>query len=271
MVARRPFSGGSWLDPAPEGFTLVFEDTFSSGSGPDYTTKYYPVPTWGSGDAWGPGQANDYEEDAALLQGSTETSGIAGFSHTRATVSGGKLHLNAVNSSQRFGAQTFPHSSSMIRTHESWLFGIFEAKVTVPSGTGCWPSFWLMPEEYDTGAIWEVDIFEFLNSEPATKARLNCHWGTEAAHQQSQSEVNGNWTGEHTYRLIWTPTSYEWVFDGVSVRTFTHGVHGNVNQTEPMQILMQLSMGGSFPGSTDGTTPWPIDMPIDDLRVYQET
>jgi beta-glucanase (GH16 family) len=288
-ATRRPFSGGPWLDSdlVIPGHTLVFQDEFNSGSAPDYgngtggsSGTYYPAWTWDGGPAttadrlWGPSQTYDMRENAALLEGDTATSGRAGYSSSLATISGGKLHLNAVNSTQRYGGQNFPHGTSLIRKRQAYLFGIFEAKISVPSGQGCWPAFWLMPSEFDDGAVWEVDVFEFLNNEPSTKARLNCHWGSGyggPGHHQSQSDANGDWTGEHTYRLIWTPTSYEWVFDGVTVKTFADGVDGDVNPDVPMQPIINLNVGGSWPGGSDGTTPWPLDMTVDYLRIWQES
>ncbi len=254
------------------GLGLVFFDDFSSGSAPDYAIKYFPHVTWGTGDSWGPGEADDMREDAALVQGDTDTTDRGGYSSTIATVSSGELHLRTVDTTTRFAGLNYDHGTSMIRTRRSWLFGVFEVRMRVPAGQGFLAQLWLMPEEYEDGELYEVDICE-VPFDHTTEAQLNAHWGSGYGgpdHHQDQSSVSMDPTQWHVYRLTWTASQYIWEIDDVVVKTFTHGSGGReVNSTRPMQLIINLDVGGSWAGATDGTTPFPSAIDVSAIKVFQ--
>jgi beta-glucanase (GH16 family) len=103
---------------------------------------------------------------------------------------------------------------------------------------------------------------------------MNAHWGSGYGgpnHHEDMSTISMDPTQWHTYRLTWTATQYIWAVDGAVVKTFTHGSGGReVNSTRPMQLIINLDVGGGWSGATDGSTPFPSSIDVDYIRVYQE-
>jgi beta-glucanase (GH16 family) len=95
-------------------------------------------------------------------------------------VSGGVLNLVAqkIDESNLF-------ESAMIRSHRTFYYGYYEARVFLPSAKGVFPAFWLEADYDLDGKTWhlpEIDIFEFV---------IN---GVEDKGNSLHSNSVGNWT-----------------------------------------------------------------------------
>jgi beta-glucanase (GH16 family) len=76
------------------------------------------------------------------------------------TLSDGVLELTA---EKKPGASLF--DSGLIRSHRTFYYGYYEARVFLPSGKGVWPAFWLEADYDQDGRTWhppEIDIFEYV-------------------------------------------------------------------------------------------------------------
>jgi beta-glucanase (GH16 family) len=177
------------------------------------------------------------------------------------TLSGGCLHLNA----ERRAEGGKPYTSAMIQSygHFAQVYGWFEIRAKFPAGKGMWPAFWLLPE---TGA-WppEIDVLEILGHQPNVVYMTN-HWVT-GTHQQK----GASWTGPdfsqgfHTFAIDWEPGLIVWYVDGIERARST-----SVVPAEPMYLVANLAVGGSWPGNPDAMTSFPASMDIDYIRVYQK-
>lgn len=169
--------------------------------------------------------------------------------------------------------KTFPYQSGMISTGRptasenvkwSGRYGYFEAKIKFEGGKGVWPAFWLLPDN----RMWppEIDIMEFLGDRP-DEILLNTHWvGPAGDRKEDPTTITGpDYTVDwHVYSVNWQPDRIEWFIDGVLQKTVT----GEMVSHEPMEIILNLAVGGRLPGNPDSTTPFPRQMLIDYVNVY---
>jgi len=72
--------------------------------------------------------------------------------------------------------------------------------------------------------------------------------------------------GFHTFAVDWQPTYLDYYIDGVLRIRVTDTTR---IPTEPMYVLANLAVGGNWPGSPDATTPFPSDLEIDWIHVFE--
>lgn len=158
-----------------------------------------------------------------------------------------------------------PYSSGILTTQSTFSqqYGYFEMRAKVPKGQGLWPAFWLLhtgPNPWN-----ELDVFEFLGHN-TNKVYLYNHWGDAANQHQAlpKSYVGPDFSDQfHVFALDWQPNRLTWYIDGVKrAETTQHVPH------EPMFILTNLAVGGSWPGAPDPATQFPAYFQIDYVRVY---
>lgn len=154
-------------------------------------------------------------------------------------------------------------SSGMISTQNSFTqtYGYFEMTATLPSTTGAWPAFWLLPSTANNLNT-EIDVLEAFGQDPS-----QAHW---AIHSPYAPATNGGWantanltTGEHTFALKWTPYDLTFFVDGKEVAQ--QATPADMNTA--MYMIANLAMGGSWPGNAaPGST---ATMTIDSIEAYQ--
>ncbi|MCD4679230.1 MAG: family 16 glycosylhydrolase [Bacteroidales bacterium] len=100
------------------------------------------------------------------------------------------------------------YSSGIIYSISSFLFGIFEAEIKIPNGTGFHPAFWL----YGYGG--EIDVFEFNDDE--TKPEFSTHRWPQSVHHRCTYTYNGvDYSADyHTYSVYWDPYFIACFIDG---------------------------------------------------------
>ena len=156
----------------------------------------------------------------------------------------------------------YQYTSGLLTTRTSFAqqYGYFEVRAKLPTGQGLWPAFWLLP----ANGTWppEIDIFEQLGNDPTT-----IHETSHSTVRNSISQVThiDNPDQFHTYGMLWDQNYLVWTIDGVEVNRQT--TPSDMNQ--PMYILLNLAVGGTWPGNADPTTPFPATMSIDYVHVYQ--
>lgn len=178
-------------------------------------------------------------------------------------IGNGLLKIRATATSQ-FG---YEYTSGIIQTQTSFgqQYGNFQMRARLPRGQGLWPGFWLLP--VSKSYPWEIDVFELLGHEPQT-IYLTHHWrDAEGEHRKQQITYSGPDFSEefHTFEVIWNAHEIVWYVDKVEQFRTSRGV-----PQEPMFILANLAVGGSWSGSPDESTPFPSDYEIDYIRVYQQ-
>lgn len=268
--------------PAPAGWKLVWNDEFDG--------------TQIDGKKW------DFDQGNGVQPGHR---GIAGWGNNElefytsrpenAFVQDGMLHLRAIKESYQ-GAQ---YTSARMKTWGlfSKKYGRFEIRAKLPLGRGLWPAIWMMPEKGIYGgwpASGEIDIMEARGQEP-NKVVGTLHYGARApgnAHTGMDYILpdNGTIADFHVYALEWEPGEIRYyVDDRLYQRQNFWWSYSNppgqrgakpANESElnpwpapfdhPFYLILNLAVGGNFLGNPDANTPFPAEMLVDYVRVYDK-
>jgi beta-glucanase (GH16 family) len=148
-------------------------------------------------------------------------------------------------------------------------YGYMEMRAKLPAGTGLWPAFWTLPSTQ--GWPPEIDVMEGRGDRP-TDVNVGVYNKTSTG-----ATVHGSvWVtgladytaGFHTFAVDWQPTYLDYYIDGVLRIRVTDTTR---IPTEPMYVLANLAVGGNWPGSPDANTPFPSDLEIDWIHVFERT
>ena len=185
----------------------------------------------------------------------------------------------------------FYYTSENIQTKRKFLYGKFEARIKIPKGKGLWPAFWLYGE--DDNSYNELDIFEFMNEPPSKLSRVH-HMNVHYQNKKDNTEryvCPYHYTGDdfsedlHIFTVIWDKEKIQWLVDGEVKRTyyryhdvlwqetcslnaFTEYLEERAYPVEPMALILNLAIQGGS-DSPDDDSPFPCQMEIDWVRVYQ--
>ena len=212
-------------------------------------------------------------------------------------VANGALQITA----RRESAEGYNFTSGRVTTRDrvAFKYGRIEASIKLPSGQGLWPAFWMLPQDDEVGTApgkglygvyaqsGEIDIVEAINldANPTPAGRGGDNEIFSTIHFGGDSSVNQNLSSEtiytpsfdvtadfHTYAFEWDEFEMRWYADGTlyKVENFWSSAGGAYPAPfdQPIYVLFNLAVGGSFPGSPDGTTPSPATMEVDWIRVY---
>ncbi|WP_267359197.1 MULTISPECIES: family 16 glycosylhydrolase [unclassified Methylobacterium] len=159
------------------------------------------------------------------------------------------------------------YASGMLTTAMSFRFtyGYAEIEARVPKGKGTWPAFWLLP----AAGGWppEIDVMEVLGD--ATDGYwATLHLGAAGNHREIQERVKATdlSKGFHAYAVQWTAAEIAWFLDGRRV----FAVPTPAALHEPMYLLVNLAVGGTWPGPPDAGTPFPAEMAVRRIRVLTQ-
>jgi hypothetical protein len=165
-------------------------------------------------------------------------------------------------------------------------YGTVVARIKMPAGQGIWPSFWMLGADYaDVG--WpqsgEIDMMELVNTGSTYHVTLHGPqvWDTgETTDYYGGGEASGKVVGVqgpiddlssdyHDYWMKWRENNIVIGVDDQTLAVFTpddlpEGAVWKFNQ--PMFVVMQVAVGGTWPGPPDGTTPWPATMSVDSFQ-----
>lgn len=209
----------------------------------------------------------------------------AWYKPANAHVSGGTLKMRTTKETNTicFGCQfpdapktykTFDYASVYLQTnfHFTTQYGYVEYRAKMPSATGIWPAFWMLPYISPYGQwTWppEIDILEFYSV--ANQQR----WSWHTLHYNTATEFNKTdgkqyqhpealSAGFHTYAVNWTPDEVIWYVDGME--TFRSSVYA---VRLPMHLILSMDVSGALAGPP----PSDADLPnavteVDHVRVF---
>ena len=198
-------------------------------------------------------------------KGTSHTSlGLNPFSDSNGVA---KISARPASPSVQSSLGGYKYTSGVLTTQSSFAqtYGYFEARMKVPEGKGLWPAFWLLPQ--NPPAIGtrpnELDVMEQIGSN--TKNISNGVYGDGHVFNQGTNVANSTSDGFHTYGMDWTAKTISFYFDG----QLTSQVATPSNMNQPMYMILDLAVGGTWPGSPDGTTDWSkADLLVDYVRAY---
>ncbi|MFL5338703.1 MAG: family 16 glycosylhydrolase [Gemmataceae bacterium] len=238
----------------------------------------YDSNTWISG--WGNGELQYYTREPE-----------------NAFVKDGMLHIRALKESYQGCGFTSARLKSRKRDGSALFnkaYGKFEWRAKLPAGRGIWPALWMLPQDETYGgwaASGEIDVMEARGQEP-NKVLGTTHFGGKwpANVKNSKDYVlpeGGTITEYHVYAVEWEPGEIRWSVDGkvYSTQSFwwsNRRADGAAPTREadlwpwpapfdrPFYLVMNLAVGGQFLGNPDKTTPFPAEMLVDYVRVYDK-
>lgn len=176
-------------------------------------------------------------------------------------VSGGLSILTAQNASGVI-------SSGAINTFRKMEFryGRVTIVAQLTKGQGIWPAFWLRPvanERYP-----EIDLMEELGQLP-NQIYLTLHWLDQSAiarHSYTIFTGPDFSQGFHSFTMVWTPTSIQWLIDGV----LRFQVTSHIPQV-PMFLILDTAIGGIWSHAPTAATPFPQSLNIKSVTLDQGT
>jgi hypothetical protein len=153
-----------------------------------------------------------------------------------------------------------PYVSGMISSQPSFAqaYGYFEMRAKIPSGAGMWPAFWLLRKDLKWPP--EIDVMESVGD--ASKVYSTVH-----SKLMPSAEIEGRVAPDafHTYAVAWDPKRVEFYVDG-------HDIGGQATPADldqPMYMIANLAVGGTWPGPPDSMSEFPAVMSIDYIRAYR--
>ncbi|HKP60002.1 MAG TPA: family 16 glycosylhydrolase [Polyangiales bacterium] len=231
----------------PAGYQLIFSDEFD-GSSLD-KTKWNTLAPFGVqffGDS--------HQKQAFIPEAVSLKDGVVSFTANKS---------NGSNTNKQ------PYSSGSITTNRTFTHGYFEARVKVPAGKGLWPAYWLTsssrwPPEWDIFEIVDGTIFGYTHPVSGGK----CSFVEGAAGKDSTYVIPNVYGVYHVYGFKWTASDLYWYVDGVLTEHFAVDAAAGAN--DPFWLNLSLQVGGDWPGDPNSSTPFPSQMDVDYVRVYQQ-
>ena len=212
----------------------------------------------------------DWNDDGCTNAGQHE---LEWYQPQQVSESGGALLLSA-RKTPTWGSDQELHSwtSGMVSTGRSYwdgqprftlTYGYIAAAIQLPSQSGMFPGFWLMPSGSRSTPP-ELDIMEGIGS--ADTIQMTLHWagaGGADVHSAGRYGPVDYTTGYHVFAVDWEPHSVTWYIDGVERYQVTDTAR---IPKVPMEILLNLAVG--YPrtppaGVTSAT------MKVDWIRAWQ--
>ncbi|GIE93205.1 discoidin domain-containing protein [Paractinoplanes rishiriensis] len=243
-------------DPVFPATRLVFSDEFNgaSGSKPDGSkwTMDPGVPQNGEVQYYTPNSEN------ASMNGQ----GQLVIEARRQDYQGRQYTSHRMNTSNKFHVQ----------------YGRIEARVRVPKGNGLWPAFWMMGEDFLSGRPWpyngEIDIMEVLgrNTSEAYSTLHAPAYNAGGGYGQKYATVDLS-QDYHVWAAEWDSRGIRFFLDGRQVfdasKETVENTRGPWIFDHKFYLILNLAVGGDFPGPIDASTPFPSQMLVDYVRVYQ--
>ena len=177
---------------------------------------------------------------------------------------------------ERFVSRDYTSARLKTQGLQSWQYGRVEARITIPTGQGIWPAFWMLGDNIEQ-VNWpnsgEIDVMENIGSEPQ-RIHGTVHGpgysggsGIGASHILVGEPYNLDF---HEYAIEWEPEEIRWYMDDTQYFTLTpDDVPGEWVYDHPFFIILNVAVGGQWPGYPDDTTIFPQQMLVDYVRVYQ--
>lgn len=187
-------------------------------------------------------------------------------------------HLSLISKHESYKGQDY--TSAAVDTYRkfSFTYGKVVIRAKLPQmGQGIWPALWMLgtgcnpvgsPCPWPAAGANEIDNLEAVNT-PNT-IHMTPHWGSVAGKDLttggcSFSSVDFS-AAYHDFAMVWKRGgTIDWYIDGV--RRCERSAPGYFK--DPMYLIFNTAIGGSWPGNPDSTTPFPQSFDIDYVRVYQ--
>ncbi|MET4278994.1 MULTISPECIES: glycoside hydrolase family 16 protein [unclassified Bradyrhizobium] len=207
---------------------------------------------------------------------------IQRYRDSQITLSDGVLALTA---EKKPGSSLF--ESGLIRSHRTFYYGYYEARVFLPYGKGVWPAFWLEADYDQDGRTWhppEIDIFEYVINGVEDKPNMlhsnvagrgdyvftDPSFQTKFAEMMGKENLNEGW---HVVGMAWQPDRVTLFWDGRRIYTKMYQWLRRDGQLgPPAHIDFNFAIGGGWAGRHGiDESAFPQKFRVDYIRVCQFT
>ncbi|WP_068617954.1 RICIN domain-containing protein [Paenibacillus tuaregi] len=247
MIALIPVNQAS----AAPNWKLVWSDEFDGST----LNRSNWTPEIGTGNGgWGNNELQYYTDRSQNLQ-----------------VTGGNLVITARK--EAYGGMNYTSARIKTQNLKTFTYGKIEARIKLPSGQGLWPAFWMLGSNFDTVG-WpycgETDIMERVNNNPFVNGAV--HWDAGGQADYGKESGNLDFSQYHVYSVEWDSKYIRWFVDGQQFNEFyiENGTGNTEEFQRPFFLLLNLAVGGNWPGAPNNSTPFPSQMLVDYVRVYQD-
>jgi beta-glucanase (GH16 family) len=242
---------------AIDGWTLVWNDEFNTGTIPDPDKWSYDV----GGSGWGNNELEYYTQ----------------YRKENARVENGSLVIEARK--EAFQGMKYTSARLLTTNKGDWLYGRMDIRAKLPVGVGTWPAIWMLPTDWKYGG-WpnsgEVDIMEHVGYDPnvvhGSTHSLKYYFKINT--QKTATIRLPDVTAFHVYTAEWYADRIDCYVDGV--KYFTSPNDGTGWEAWPFDqrfhIILNLAIGGDW-GGVKGVddSAFPQRMEVDYVRVYRKT
>jgi beta-glucanase (GH16 family) len=230
-----------------------------------------------------------YTEDGTFISGWGNEE-LQSYQADNVRVENGTLILEGRKETVSDVTGTYNYTSGKIHSQGKVIqkYGRFEARMSLPKGQGYWPAFWMMPEDDVYGgwaASGEIDIMENAGGTPH-KIGGAIHYGGQWPNNKYTAKDyyfpdGRDVTSMNVYAVEWEPGEIRWYVNDVLYQTLNNwSTTGTGNPTkysypapfdQEFYLILNLAIGGWYGGNPDQTTPFPGQMVVDYVRVYDLT
>jgi beta-glucanase (GH16 family) len=234
---------------------LVMSDEFNVDGAPNPSLWSYNIGTGNNG--WGNSEEQYYTNRPENIK-----------------VENGVLKITARR--EQYMGKSYTSARILTKGKFETKYGRLEARIKLPRGKGLWPAFWMLGSNSDT-AIWpacgEIDIMEYLGSSP-TKIFGTVHgpgYSGGNAITKTYTLQNSRFdTDFHVFGVEWDENYINFYVDNVLYNQITPSdVTGDWVFNNPFYMILNMAVGGNYPGAPNSETPFPQEMLVDYVRVYQ--
>ena len=231
--------------------THVVSDEFDGPAGP--VGGVWTAETGGGG--WGNGEQQVYTD-------STDNVRLDGKGH---------LLISA-----RRDGDTITSARLTTRGKYSLLYGTVSARISLPSGQGLHPAFWLLGDSLDEVG-WpragEIDVIETLNA--ATDYHTGIHTPADSDPRGQNLSASGPapFPLADTFHTYWIRKSPGHIVTGIDDRELFSVTPSDLAADSqwvfdaPFHVLLNVAVGGDWPGPPSADTTFPATMTVDWIRV----
>ncbi|MEM1225079.1 MAG: glycoside hydrolase family 16 protein [Planctomycetota bacterium] len=196
------------------------------------------------------------------------------------SLSDGKLIIT----SEERASRGRDYVSGLVTSTARQQYGRWDVRAKLPTGTGAWPAIWLLSDVQANPwpSQGEIDIMENRGNQPNVTSSA-FHYGTNPPYDprfiaREQSSVAGGiqanyHTNFHDYAVEWTPSQIRFYVDDVHHATVYDADTGGFisNQSDPMNLILNTAIGGTFLQDPDGTASWPQTFEVEHVYAYSQS
>ena len=246
------------IDPSAK--QLTFSDNFNSlNLSNGATGTWLPYFTYGlNSNSLGDrtlyhGEQEIYVDPTMAGQGS-KALGLNPFS-----VSNGVLTITAAPtpSADLQALYGYKYTSGLLTTQKSFSqeYGYFEIDAKIPTATGVWPCFWLLP----AAGGWPPEIDAMESDGGGGVVTQSIHTGASNTVSTVTTNLVDTANAFHDYGVLWDPQHITFYIDGVETGQFATPA----DMHQAMYMLVNLAVTANAPASS-----FPASMEIDSIKAY---